>query len=403
MKILLAHNFYQQPGGEDRCFAAEADLLRDRGHEVVCYTQDNKTIDEMSSMRLAVKTIWNNETHADIERLAREHRFDVVHFHNTFPLISPAAYYAAKSEGAAVVQTLHNYRLICPLGTMTRNHENCGLCVGKTLPWQSLVHSCYRDSRAATGVIFSMLATHNIRGTWNKMIDVYISLTDSARRAMIAGGLPGDRIVVKPNFVDPDPGYAEETDGYALFVGRLTEVKGIETLLAAWDRLPKKPQLKIVGDGPLRPMVTAAADKHPEIEFVGPVGRDRVFELMARCSFLIFPSEWNETFGLVAIEAFAKGKPVIASHIGALGEIIENRRTGLHFRPGDPQDLADRVSWAAENPQELHAFGVNARKTYLDKYTAERNYEMLMSIYRAALEPAAFGAARVLDKEVALP
>jgi len=384
MNILLAHNYYQQPGGEDTCFAAEAKLLRDNGHNVTCYIEDNKNVTDFSYISLSTKAVWNKNSYLEVKEIVKNNKIEIAHFHNTLPLISPAAYYAARSEGAAVVQTLHNYRLICPSGIMTRDNRVCAACAGKAVAWPAVLHACYRDDRVASSVVTAMLAAHKAFGTWHKKIDAFIAITEFARQRLIDGGVSDHLITVKPNFIDPDPGVSAQSDGYALFLGRLTTEKGVETLLAAWEKISPRMKLKIAGDGPLRSTVEKAAAQNPRIEFIGQVGREQVFALLEKCSFLVFPSEWFETFGLVAVEAFAKGKPVVASRLGAMAEIIEDHHTGLHFEPGDVQDLAEKVRWAADHADDMQAFGRNARNTYLDKFSAEKNYAELMAIYETA-------------------
>lgn len=389
MNILLAHNYYQQPGGEDTCFVAETKLLQDNGHNVIHYIENNKNVKNSNYLSLSTKAIWNKNSYNKIKTIIKDNNIQVAHFHNTLPLISPAAYYAARSEGAAVVQTLHNYRLVCPSGIMKRNNQVCADCAGKAVTWPAIVHACYRGDRVASTVVTTMLAAHKALGTWHKKVDAFIAITEFARQRLIEGGVSERLITVKPNFVDPDPGVSTQSDGYALFLGRLTPEKGIETMLAAWEALSPGMTLKVVGDGPLRDAVEKAAARNPAIEFIGRVEREQVFALLEKCAFLVFPSEWFETFGLVAIEAFAKGKPVIASRLGAMAEIIEDHRTGLHFEPGDAQDLAEKVQWAADHSDEMQAYGRNARNSYLQKYSAKKNYAELMAIYENARQRAA--------------
>jgi glycosyltransferase involved in cell wall biosynthesis len=371
-------------GGEDTCFSAEAKLLQDNGHNVTCHTKDNKNAGDFNYLSLSANAIWNDSSYSEIKDIVRDNKIEVVHFHNTLPLISPAAYYAARSEGAAVVQTLHNYRLICPPGIMMRNNRVCADCVGKSVAWPAVLHACYRNDRVASAVLTTMLATHKALGTWHRKVDAFIAITEFARQRLIDGGVSERLITVKPNFVDPDPGVSAQSDGYALFLGRLAPEKGIETMLAAWERLSPGMTLKVVGDGPLRDTVMAAAARNPAIEFVGRVERKQVFALLGKCAFLVFPSEWYETFGLVAIEAYAKGKPVIASRLGAMAGIGEDHHTGLQFEPGDVQDLAEKIQWAAGHASEMLAYGRNARNAYWEKFSAKKNYTELMAIYETA-------------------
>ncbi len=386
MKILAVHNRYQRPGGEDQVFLDETTLLETRNHRVLRYEVRNEQVKHMSRLTLAKDTVWNTSAYRELRALIRRERPDVAHFHNTLPLVSPAGYYAAKAEGVPVIQTLHNYRLLCPVALFFRDGRVCEDCMGKAVPWPGVVHGCYRGSRAASGVIATMLTVHRALRTWTEMVDVYVALTEFARNKFIEGGLPAGKIVVKPNFVAPDPGRGPGGGGYALFVGRLAPEKGTGTMLAAWDRLGTRFPLKIVGDGPLKDQVVRVAAKRSDVEWLGHRPVADVHALMRKAEMLVFPSQWYETFGRVAAEAFAAGTPVIAANIGAVAELVEHGRTGLKFRPGDPEDLATQVEWALSHPSELRRMREEVRAEFEAKYTAERNYLALMEIYDAALE-----------------
>lgn len=381
MKLLIVHNYYQQAGGEEQVFTTEASLLEAQGHQVVRYTVHNDEVGNINPITLAGATVWNTDSYRKLRQLMRQEKPKVVHFHNYFPLISPAAYYAARAEGVPIVQTLHNYRLLCPNVFFFRDGQVCEDCLGKIVPWPGVLHACYRGSRAATGAVAAMLTVHRVLQTWTEAVDLYIALTQFARQKFIQAGLPAEKIVVKPNFVYPDPGIGEGRGGYALFVGRLSPEKGIGTLLKAWEKLRGKVPLKIVGDGPLAPQETNAVEPVPGVEWLGRKSSKEVYELMGNANMLIFPSEWYETFGRVAIEAFAKGTPVIAANIGAIAELVESGRTGLNFHPGDPEDLAAKVDWALTHPKELAWMRQQARAEFEAKYTAKQNYQMLMEIY----------------------
>ena len=386
MKILAVHNRYQRPGGEDQVFVDETALLEARDHRVVRYEVHNDQVERVNRLTLAKDTVWNTSAYRELRALIRRERPDVVHFHNTLPLISPAGYYAARAEGVPVIQTLHNYRLLCPVALFFRDGRVCEDCMGKAVPWPGVVHECYRGSRAASGVIATMLTVHRVMRTWTEMVDVYVALTEFARSKFIEGGLPAGKIVVKPNFVAPDPGRGQGGGGYALFVGRLAPEKGTGTMLAAWERLGTRIPLKVVGDGPLRDRVVEAAARRSNVEWLGHRPVEEVHALMGKADMLVFPSEWYETFGRVAVEAFATGTPVIAADIGAVAELVEHGRTGLEFRPGDPEDLVTQVEWALSHPAELRLMRDEVRAEFEAKYTAERNYRALMEIYEAALE-----------------
>jgi glycosyltransferase involved in cell wall biosynthesis len=383
MRVLLVHNHYQHPGGEDAVFTAESLLLRRYGHEVVEYTEDNRDINLMGRGILAARAIWSGATQRRLTEILRRNQFDIAHFHNTFPLISPSAYSACREAEVPVAQTLHNYRLLCPAATFFRAERVCEECLDKTLPWPAVLHGCYRGSRAQTATAASVLAIHRWLKTWREQVNVYIALTEFAKRKFVEGGLPPEKIHVKPNFVHPDPGRSKGNAEYALFVGRLSPEKGIWTVLRAWQGL-RRTRLKIVGQGPLMNeiQVFVQQQKLDSVEILGRLSREDLRPVMKSAKFLILPSLCYETFGLVAVEAFAYGLPVIASRLGAMAELVEERCTGLLFRADDADDLRKKVRWALDHNDALCRMSENARKTYEDKYTAETNYKMLMKIYK---------------------
>lgn len=385
MVILQVHNEYRQPGGEDRVVEAEAALLRRLGHQVLQYRVSNRSIGDHTSGYLVGTAVWNHARYLELRDLIRRGQPQVVHVHNTLPLVSPAVYYAAKAEGVAVVQTLHNYRPACGSGVLFRQGQYCGRCLGRRIPWPLVVHRCYRGSRAASTAVGVIHGVHNVVGTWKKKVDLYIALAESSRRAFTEAGLPSERIRVKPNFVHPDPGVSEGRSDLGLFVGRLSPEKGLRTLLAAHRQMKEKTLTVIVGDGPMSNTVTAAAREIPGLQSVGFQQPEVAMGLMGRALFVVVPSVWHETFGLVVVESFAKGTPVIASNIGSLADLVEHGRTGLHFRAGDAGDLARWMEWARAHPDELVRMGRGARAEFEAKYTAERNYQILIDIYREGI------------------
>lgn len=347
----------------------------------------NDDVRGMGKLALLGATVWHRAAAARVAALVREHRVDVCHFHNTFPLMSPAVYAAARAAGAAVVQTLHNFRLLCPGANLYRDGVVCEKCVGKSVPLGGVVHKCYRDSRAASLATAAMLTTHRALGTWRDGVDAYITPTRFAREKFIAGGLPAEKIVVKPNFVDPDPGSAANggAGGYAIFVGRLSHEKGLDTLLAAWSHLGGAVKLKIVGDGPLAGDVKAAAARDASVEWLGQRAMDDVLELIGAAAVLVMPSNCYETFGRVAIEAFAKGTPVIASNHGAPADVVDEGRTGLRFKPGDGADLAAKVRRLLADDAARARMRAEVRREFESKYTGAANYEMLVKVYQQAV------------------
>ena len=387
MKILLVHNYYQQAGGEDVVFAAERTLLRNNGHTVTEFVEQNDRVKEMGRIGLAFNTIWSRPSQKQLTDSIRQNRPQVVHFHNTFMMISPAAYYTCREMNVPVVQTLHNFRLQCPSAIFYRDGKICEDCLSKTYKWPGVVNGCYRNSPLQTSGVSAMLAIHKILRTWQNQVDAYIALTEFAKRKFIQGGLPSEKIFVKPNFIESPTQSSETKDTYAIFIGRFTQEKGIRTLLQAWKCLGKF-QLKIFGNGPLMNEVQAFIqdEKLTSIEVLGQKNHEEVINHIKKAAFLVFPSEWYEGFPMTIAEAFACGVPVIASRLGAMEEIIKDGRTGLHFTPGDSEDLAVKIEWAWTHEKEMQKMGKAARREYEEKYTAEKNYKMLMDIYSKAME-----------------
>ncbi len=385
MRVLLAHNYYREPGGEDQVFESEAALLAERGHAVVRYVVNNREIHRAGPVA-ALQATWNRRVSAEVGALIEQARPDVLHCHNFFARLSPAVYYAAAAHGIPVVQTLHNYRLLCLNATLFRDGRVCEDCVGRAVPWPGVLHACYRASRPASAAVALLLSAHRAVRTWAKRVHVYVALTSFARQKLIAGGVPADRIVVKPNFVDPDPGPGNGRGEYALFVGRLSAEKGIDTLLRAWRLLQGRPPLLIVGDGPLAPVVAEAARSIVGCRWLGSRPRQEVLELMRGARLLVVPSRWYEGFPMVIAEAYATGVPVVASDLGSLGCLVHDKRTGLRFRAGDPDDLASKVEWLDVHPEERQDMTAAARGEFEANYSPDQGYRNLVAIYRLAIE-----------------
>ncbi|MEJ7810667.1 MAG: glycosyltransferase [Gemmatimonadaceae bacterium] len=387
MKVAVVHAEYQQPGGEDVAAAAEAALLEAHGHPVVHYHAHNRDLARVGRVRAARTAIWNRAAYGELRALFRAERPHVAHFHNTWPLISPAAYYAARDENIPVVQTLHNYRLICPNALLFRDGHPCEDCVGRRVAWPGVLHACYRGSRPASAVAAGMLALHRARGTWRQRVHVYVALTEFARREFIAGGLPAERIAVKPNVLGSGPGTGAHGGGFALFVGRLSPEKGLGTLLDAWRTLGATRsatlRLRIVGAGPLD---TLRASSPPGVEWLGHLPHEQVLALMRDAALLVLPSECYEGLPMTLLEAFATGLPVVASAHGAMAEAIDDGVTGLLFTPGDGNALAAMLDRALSSPALLADMGRAARREFEGHYSAEQNYPRLLAIYEAAAE-----------------
>jgi len=381
LKVLLAHNYYQQAGGEDAVFANEVALLSARGHDVRLYKDSNTRIaGPWSAAWAAWQTPYSGQSRDAFEALLSEIKPDIVHVHNFFPLLTPSIYDACRRAGVPVVQTLHNYRTICAGALLMRGGRCCEDCIGGS-PYRAALHGCYRGSRLASIAVARMVDIHRRRRTWQTKVGRFIALTEFAKGRFVAAGFPAERISVKPNFA-ADCRTGGEARAGALFVGRLSPEKGIRSLLRAWDGLDLP--LRVAGDGPLLGELYDAG--LPNVAALGTVPPEAVAGEMARAAFLIVPSECYENFPMTLVEAFRQGLPVIASRLGSVAEIVEDGVTGLHFTPGDSADLAAKARWAVANPDEMKRMGENARRVYESKYTPEANYRQLMKIYEATME-----------------
>ena len=388
LKILHVHEFYQQSGGEDTVFAAEVALLEGHGHQVVKYTDNNQRVKDMNPIDVAFQTIWSNSSYKKINDVLQKEKPDLVHFHNTFPLISPAAYYACRKNKTPVVQSMHNPRLICPAATFYRNGNLCLECFGRTPPFPGIIHGCYHNSRLQTAVVASMLSFHRWIKTWQNLVDGYIVFTEFYKNIFIQAGFPVNKIIIKPHFIqkDPSPELPKKKGDYVLFIGRLDPEKGVRTLLNAWKNM--NIPLKIRGEGRLEQECRdfIKTEKIISIQMIERLSKGDLDHLIANARFLVWPSEgYYETFGMVAVESFAHGIPVVGSNIGVMKEIVTNNETGLLFDPGNPADLSAKVEWLWNHPEESTRMGQNARREFEEKYTSDRNYQMLMDIYSSVV------------------
>jgi glycosyltransferase involved in cell wall biosynthesis len=386
MKVLLVHNAYQLHGGEDGVYQRERDLLRAHGHEVIEYRRSNDEIKQYSAWQkitLGAKVVWSSDSKREMSELLRKTRPDLVHVHNTFMVISPSIYSAIREQQIPVVQTLHNYRLLCPVGNFTRNGRPCEDCTSHL--GHSVMHGCYRGSRSATASVAMMLALHRVKGTYTNLIDHYIALTEFSKSKLLMAGLDPAKITVKPNFMPNDPGERTGDGGYAVYVARLEADKDPRTVLEAWRQLPEPVPLRIAGTGPLENEVKAATASMPHVQHLGHLPFEKLMEVVKGARFLIFSSLMYENFPLSLVESFACGVPVIGSDRGATAQIVKQDYTGLLFRPADPSDLAAKVWYAWKNPEPLRKMGKQARREYETKYTAEQNYCILKGIYDRVL------------------
>ncbi|MEM6550591.1 MAG: glycosyltransferase family 4 protein [Planctomycetota bacterium] len=384
MKVLLCHTYYRQRGGEDESFEAEAAVLESQGHTVIRYTRHNDEIADRSRLGIAAETIWSRGSARAVGALLDRHRPDVLHANNIFPLISPSIYREAGSRGVAVVQALRNYRGLCVNGLFLREGRVCTKCQGSAVAHAGVRHACYRGSRASSAVVALSQLSVRRQAVKRGGVDLFVTPSQFTRDAYADGGFDPRRIVVKPNFTQAPPMPREASRDYALYVGRVSEEKGVEVLCKAWARDPSLGRLLIVGDGPARERLEAETGD-ARVEWWGRCERERALELMAGAAFVVVPSVWYEVFGRTVVEAFAGGTPVIAARIGALPELVDHGRTGLLYEPHDAAGLAAHAAGLFADPTRARRLGEAARRRYAEAFTPERNYQMLIELYERAI------------------
>jgi len=305
---------------------------------------------------------------------------------NTFPLLSPAIFYGAKRLGIPTIHEIANYRLSCAGTYLLRDGKICEKCIGMAFPLPAIRHRCYRGSLSGSTVVASTIALHRVLRTWHRVVDIVMCPSEISKQKLIEMGLPNERIFVKPNALDFDPGIGTGPSGFAVFVGRLSAEKGLKTLVQAWNENKHLPKLKIIGDGPLADFVRTAAGSDERIECLGKMQIPQLLEVVGQANCLVMPSVWYESFGRTTVEAFAKGTPVVGSRIGGTAEIIDDGRTGWLFQPGNATDLASKVAIAMNlSTEELQRFRQATRQEYLSKYTSQANYNRLIELYRIAI------------------
>lgn len=389
-KVLIIHNYYQQSGGEDKVVEQESAMLRSRGIETEHYYVHNDSIQSkgLANMaKLAVEAAWSFPEFKRIKELLLRVKPDVVHVHNFFPVISPSVYHACERLGVPVVQTLHNYRLICPAATFMRGNEVCEKCLHGTL-LHSIRHGCYRGSQLQTIPVAAMIKFNELIGTWQHKVSRYIALTEFARDKFAESGIPLDRIAVKPNFIHHQTVKAkyDPNDRYLLFVGRISAEKGVRNLLQAWSQLEDRGGLRlvIIGDGPQKAEL-AAAYSQEDIRFLGKQDGDTVLDCMSRAMYVMVPSIWYEGFPMTIVESYSVGTPVLCSRIGALEEIVEDGVTGFHFQHDDLENIKTVIRRAVAY-ENYAAMRQKVAENYAAHYTEEVNVKQLLAIYSEAME-----------------
>jgi glycosyltransferase involved in cell wall biosynthesis len=392
MRILLVHNRYRSsaPSGENRVVDQEGEALAAVGHEVMRFGRSSDEIGQWSLAKkatLPVQTIWSRETYSDLKAVLHKDRPEVVHVHNTTPLLSTAVLHACRDARVPVVATIHNYRLGCANGMFFRRGEVCHDC-NRGLPARAVLHGCYRGSHAATAFVALTKGLH--QAAWRSLVSAYIFISASQRDLLQGVGLPPSRVFVRYNLIPLRSRPRAARTPTVTYAGRLHEAKGIRLLMAGWDRYCEtsgEPGLDLVvaGGGPLGDEVAAWASNRSSVELTGTVSGDRCFDLISQARAVLLPSAWEETFGLVAVEAMAAGTPPIAAGHGSFTELITSGVDGVLFSPGDPAALGLAIADVERNPEQYEAFGDQARKTYEDRFDPQRSVEELLEIYRFAI------------------
>jgi glycosyltransferase involved in cell wall biosynthesis len=385
MRILQIHNKYLQKGGEDSVLENERKLLSDYGHEVEQLFFDNSSIQGIEKLKLLYKIVFNHNSAQVLKEKIKTFKPDIIHVHNFFYVASPAIFYEAKKQNIPIVLTLHNFRLICSGSLLLREGNVCELCVKKTFPLSGIQHKCFQNSLIKTAQLTLTTSLHKIWGTWKNKVDTYITLTHFIKDKFVHSSLDlnPDKLQVKPNFVE-DLGFQgyDHRQNFFLFVGRLSKEKGIDVLLKATEK--HNFSLEIIGGGEMQGLVEEYAQNNPNIVYHGFQQKDFIIEKMKSAKALIFPSVWYEGMPMTILESLSTGTPILISDIENLNQMITHLSNGLHFKTGNADDLAEKIKLFEKEQSEY--FYVNARKTYLEHYTPEVNYQNLLSIYQDTIK-----------------
>lgn len=381
-KILLVHNYYKIPGGEDTVVENERKILEQNGHQVIFYCRSNQEMDSFplwKKLMLPFSSVFSIKTYKEVKKLIRKEKVDIVHVHNTLTLISPSVYFAAFACKIPVIQTLHNFRLLCPAATFLREGEICEECVKKGL-FCAVRHSCYRASKVQTLISVLILKIHRLLGTYRGLS--YICLTEFNKEKLLSLNQKGkaiiseEKIFVKPNFIwNIQEQKCEKKEQY-IYIGRLEKLKGIWVLLEAWRNFPDKP-LFLCGSGPEEKRIQQYLEKYnmSQVKLTGQISHDDVFRMLRESAALILPTMCYEGMPMVILESYAAGTPVIVSDLGNAGNMVECEVTGLKFKPGNSQDLCRCVGRMSDIQKW------NTKETYDKLYTPDRNYKILKEIY----------------------
>lgn len=388
MKILVIHNRYRIRSGEDKVFDQEVFLLNAYGNNVQTWTVDNQQIRDkglFNLLKLGISTIWSQRSYRMMLKKLDDFKPDIVHVHNIIPLLSPSIFHACHFYGVPIIQTLHNYRLACPVGTYYRDGQVCISCLDKSL-LASIYYGCYRNSRLQTAIIAIMLQTHRWLGTWKYKVNAYIVVNQFLKEKIVEVGIPKEKIYVKPNFINndlkPDAQNDIEFGFYYLFVGRLVEEKGIRWLLENYTSINSKFPLVIVGEGDLLELVKSYAAINPLINYVGSQSQEQVLKWMQKAIALIFPSLWYECCPLTIIEAYSQNLPVIGANQGAISNLVKTNKTGLLFDSLDVNSIKEKISYIEFDQNRWIDFKFCMHSFIDTLFLKDYNYSYLVDLYK---------------------
>ena len=397
MRVLLVHNFYRIPGGEDSVVREEFSLLKRKGVDVELFSVSNDDIrGALGAIAAALSLIYNPGARRALARELAKFAPDVVHVHNFFPRLSPSIFDACRGAGVPVVMTLHNFRILCP-AALLHPHEAFRERSLTQSCWWTVPQKVYRNSAAATLALAAMVEFHKWNKTWSRKVDRFIALSNFAKDVFVKGGLPPERIVVKPNCIATPPALDGPARKGALFVGRLDGQKGVLTLLEAWRDIDYP--LTIIGDGPHADVVARAVN----VRVLGRQPRAVVQREMRAATFLVLPSVGQEMFPITVLEAFANRLPVICSDLASLSDLVSHGANGLTFAAGDAGAIAQRIRWAINNPKALDEIAGRAQAVYEERYTADANFDYLMRIYRSVIPSTSASCGRALAGAIPHP
>ncbi len=393
MRVLVVHNHYRAnaPSGERTVIEQETEGLRSYGHEVRLFERFSDEVDTWHPARRAavpLDALWGFSSRRPLSAVLRDYAPEVVHVHNLFPLVSPRLLTACAEVGIPVVATIHNYRLLCARGDFYRAGSTCLECSDGSSA-AALRHRCFHDSTAQTATVVAGTRLH--RRAWQRLVSAYVFISDAERSQLQAAGLPGHRSFVKWNFVSEGSAAEGPPADQVAYVGRLEQAKGVDILMRAWERFRAESpgstlRLAVVGGGPMAQEVATWAEGQTFVDYHGLMERDEAMQVMGRSRCVLLPSQWMETFGLVAVEAMSRGVPPVAAASGAFPELIDDGRTGLLVAPTDVGGWARAIGAVDRERARFDAMGAAARRLYRERFSADRNLEQLIDIYRFAIQ-----------------